>query len=146
MKCIVETTGKFSLISGNGDHIKDDRPSVVSNNSFIESRMYRGDLRILAKNLPPEASDVEFYEFYIECKKNTELAVNSYCAKFGLNTQGEATETVSETKAERKEREKAEKEKAQAEAEAEAALKAQEEADEAIRLAKEKAEQNKSNK
>lgn len=104
MKCIVETTGNFGLINTNGEYIESYRPTVTKQTIFIEQKLVRGDLKVLAKALPKDANDADFLKFYEDSKKSVPLSVEAYCATFGRNAAGELIESINETATEKKKR------------------------------------------
>jgi len=124
MKCIVETTGMFLLVNTNGEEVRATRPSVVTNTNFIETRLQKEQLKILARGLPDSATDAEFKEFLKASPDDVKLAVASFCGKFGLTIDGDKADFADQAHEEhqkaverkRKEEEKAAK-KAQAEQE-----------------------------
>lgn len=119
--CIVQTTGHFGLLNSNGDDIKHNRPTLTRQSQFIDQRLHRGDLKILARNLPKTCTDAEFEDVYHSSKGNAKLAAQAFCALFGQDTDGTPIEVETETTAQRKAREKAEKEAKKQADEAEAA-------------------------
>lgn len=121
MKSIVETTGNFGLLNTNGDYIEATRPSVTKSTIFIEQRLVRGDLKVLAKDLPKEAEDADFVKFLEDSKGDVKLAVEAFCATFGRNAAGEAVEHINETPAQKKKREEKEAKDAEKQKEMEAA-------------------------
>lgn len=97
-KCIVVTTGNFELLDlstlPQPTNIKANRPTVTIRTEFIDAERSKGTLKIVAIGLPMNASDEEFGElFYEDAKKNSELAIKSYCAKFKLNVEGDKIQT-----------------------------------------------------
>lgn len=50
-KCIVQTTGPFMLLTRSGP-INVGIATVVEKDSFVSDRLRRGDLEVLADNLP----------------------------------------------------------------------------------------------
>lgn len=93
MKHLVETTGSFMLIDPhNQDPIHSDRPTVIKSTNFIEWRVSLGHLKILAADLPDEATDAEFVEYW---KENSEIAVDAFMSNFDSDKSGEFEEAVS---------------------------------------------------
>lgn len=92
MKCIVETTGSFMFINTDLSEIQHNRPSVTGHSAFIDLRLNNKELKILARNLPHKASDVEFAKALKAAKGKVSLAVSAYCAELGVDTEGEAIE------------------------------------------------------
>lgn len=88
-RCIVQTKGDFVLLNTTGEAIESHRPTVVAMTSFVETRLQKDELKVFARHLPREATDEEFREFLKESENDVELAVNSFCAKFGINPDGE---------------------------------------------------------
>jgi len=84
---IVETTGPWSLLQPNhAGPIHRLRPTVVDNTQFVQHQTAIGQIRILATDLPDEATDKEFVAFWIESGKDKELAIESFKASFLVPT------------------------------------------------------------
>jgi hypothetical protein len=80
MKYLVETSGDFMLLDiATGVEISESRPSVVRPTAFVTACATRGQLRMLHNDLPDEASDADFAEFWAADKA---IAVDAYMAKF----------------------------------------------------------------
>lgn len=76
MKLIVETTGAFMLLDPyTRDEIDAIRPSVVRATPFIQERTAASQIKVLATDLPEDASDADFLEYWKENKKS---AVDAY--------------------------------------------------------------------
>lgn len=88
MKCIVETKGDLSLLTPTFEDIKHDRPTVVPHSTFIDVKLNEGQLKILARDLPKEASDEDFKQVYKELESDTKQAVAAYCSEFGKDPTG----------------------------------------------------------
>jgi hypothetical protein len=81
MKYLVETSGPFMLIDISVEFdIPSDRPAVVQPTGFIMAAAARGQLKILLNDLPDEASDPDFLEFW---KADQKIALEAYRSKFG---------------------------------------------------------------
>ena len=134
MKCIVETTGDFMLLNSTFEEISAQRACVTTMTPFVDIRINKKELRVLARNLPRNANDEDFNVVLNAMKdedanyctaEQSKDAAAAYCAEFGLDVDGQDLEaTEIETKAQKKARLKAEQE--QADAEAFAALEAEE--------------------
>jgi hypothetical protein len=84
MKVLVETTGDFMLMdTTGGQYVAPDRPSVVTNTSFIGGRVIQEFLTILGK-VTDDATDEQFLEYFVESKGDSNLAVESFLSKFGI--------------------------------------------------------------
>lgn len=84
---IVETTGAWSLMLPNhAGTIHRLRPTVVENSDFVQRQVAVKQCRILATDLPDEATDNEFVAFWIESGKDKELAIESFKASFLVPT------------------------------------------------------------
>lgn len=76
MKILVETTSNIFLQDPtSGCEVNEFRPSVVELTPFIERYVARKDIRVLANELPDDASDAEFAEFWAE---SPETAVEAF--------------------------------------------------------------------
>lgn len=86
MKAIVETKGQIMLVEPTSrDVIPEDRPAVVHWSNFLESRAGSGQIKVYKANLPDEASDADWAEFFAgDDKQETALLVDAYVAKFDV--------------------------------------------------------------
>lgn len=79
MKLFAKTTGPFMLyVSGTNEVVEGDRPYVIGASHFITSRAAKGELTVLANDLPDSADDAVFAKFWAESKGDAELAMASY--------------------------------------------------------------------
>lgn len=85
MKIIAKTTGPFELLNTNKEFLTAEKPHVVTETQFIVQRAAKGQVKILANELPAEASDEEFQD-YLKDAENEDLAVASYVSKFAEGT------------------------------------------------------------
>ena len=85
MKLIVETTGEFMLIAGNGTIVPHDRPAVLPADGWVQQQVAIGQLRVLPHQLADAASDAEFAEWLAASDGDKELAVVSYAEAHPLN-------------------------------------------------------------
>lgn len=107
MKCIVETTGEFMLLTNHSEEIPAHRPAVIIKDAFVEIKLERGELRVLAQVLPKEATDGQFVATLREFtkgidrrdrkqakkyKEQVKAAVLAYTAEFGYDLFGEQLE------------------------------------------------------
>lgn len=98
-KLIVETTGAFMLMDGRGNFVPTDRPAVLPVSPFVDERRGRAQLRILSDQLPDEANDAEWAEWWAEAKGDRDLAIESYVAKFAADeVDGEPPPRTKRTK------------------------------------------------
>lgn len=82
MKVIAKTTTNIMLVDPVTKAILEQSPPrVVPWSVFFEARTGRGQIKILANDLPNEASDEEFQEFLKDSKDET-LAVASFVSVF----------------------------------------------------------------
>lgn len=101
MKVIAEPTENgFMLMLGGGEFLHSHRPSVVTYDDFLNTKVVRGQVKVLEKDLPDEASDAEFEKTLNASSGDKELAVSSFVSTF---------KPKEETEEEKKTREKAEK-------------------------------------
>lgn len=78
MKAIVETTSNIMLVdAGTKEFLPEDRPAVMTMTQFLQSRIGKGDVRVLAADLPADANDADF-EGYLQESENEELAIAAY--------------------------------------------------------------------
>lgn len=94
MKCIVETTGRFMLLNTTSEEIPSQRPSVTTMTPFVDVRINKKELKVLARNLPRKANDADFKEVLVAMEGNKKAAVAAYAAEFGLTIDGEPLDEV----------------------------------------------------
>lgn len=93
MKLIVTTTRPIVLIDPNNSHVISQRPSITPSNQFIVARIGLGDVKILASELPDEATNEELQKFLSNSDEDYELAVQAYMSKFApVKMEGEKSE------------------------------------------------------
>jgi len=80
MKLLVETTGSFQLLVSNDPDglVHFNRPSVVFQNHFLQSRVAAGQASVLG-SLTDEATDEEFGKAW---EANPDKAVETFLAKY----------------------------------------------------------------
>ena len=92
MKIIAKTTGPFALLDSlTRDLLEEHTPSLVTMTNFIESRIAKGEIKVLASNLPNDADPEEFKTF-LQDSGNVTLAVASFVSKFEDQSGREALE------------------------------------------------------
>ncbi|MBN9548149.1 MAG: hypothetical protein J0H31_04500 [Alphaproteobacteria bacterium] len=84
IKLLAETKGSFQLhdLAHKGQRIQARRPSVVENSHFIQDRIGRGQVRIIAE-LKPHATDEDFVGYRKESEGDDQLAIDAFLAEFG---------------------------------------------------------------
>ncbi|RWM90005.1 MAG: hypothetical protein EOR84_22615 [Mesorhizobium sp.] len=84
IKLLAETKGSFQLhdLAHKGQRIHARRPSVVDNSHFIQDRIGRAQVRIIAE-LKPEATDADFVGYMKESDGDMQLAIDAFLAEFG---------------------------------------------------------------
>lgn len=128
MKAIIKTLDTGTRLNSiDNEVIEPHRPSVVTVTEFVKSLVTEGKLEPLGGPLKDTATDAEFEKFYSEADKNTDLAVDSFMSKFGVNASDDYDKDEAarlkreqELAEERERQEKAERFAAQEKAEAEA--------------------------
>lgn len=98
--CIVETKGEFGLLNSNGDDIRHNRPTLTLQTTFIEQRLLRGDIRVLARNLPRTSTDAEFEQVLKDSKDDVKLAVAAFCGLYNQDVGGDKFEDDAEVESE----------------------------------------------
>lgn len=89
MKHLVETSGDFMLYDiGTKSYIPHNRPAVIEVTPFISERIGKGELNIIAHNIPEEAKDSDYEEYVKEYSGDTAAATASYLSMFGLDERG----------------------------------------------------------
>ena len=98
-KCIVKTTGEFSLLDiFSMTDIKSNRPTVAVKTDFIDQQRDEKNLEIIAFDIPMEASDEEFAKWYLECEKDDNLAIDSFCASYAQTRDGKKLQYLEDDK------------------------------------------------
>ena len=98
-KCIVKTTGEFSLLDiYSMTDIRSNRPTVAVKTDFVDQQRDEKNLEIIAFDLPMDASDEEFGKWYLECGKDDNLAVDSFCASHALTREGKKIQHLEDDK------------------------------------------------
>ena len=77
-KLIVKTKNILLVDTISGEVIYEDRPSIVTDTSFVHGRAAIGQVTIVKNYLPDSASDADFQKFWTESEKNEELAIASF--------------------------------------------------------------------
>lgn len=90
-KTIVETKTSVMLLDrGTGCEIPAHRPAVVFHTAFIDRFIANGTLKVLAGDLPEDASDADFAEIF---KEQPDIAVEAYVSELsGDEPEAPATE------------------------------------------------------
>lgn len=82
MKMLAETTGDFMLLDLGANQSMDAfRPSVVARSAFIDARIALSQI-VKISDVPDDATDAEFAEYWDSADGDKELAVSSYLSKF----------------------------------------------------------------
>lgn len=81
MKLLV-TTKNVLLLGINGDVYEPDRPTLVSNDMFCQSKVAAGVVQVLKADLPEAATDAEWLKFYRESNKDFDLAYDAFLSKY----------------------------------------------------------------
>jgi hypothetical protein len=81
-KLLVETSGEFMLIDTAGNQeIPSNRPAVIRSTPFSNRFAGTGQLVIIVSDLPDEATDAEFAQYWEEAG-DRELAIQSFTSAF----------------------------------------------------------------
>lgn len=100
MKLLIETTGDFLLLDpSSGLEIHWNRPTVSPMTNYIQHRMAFGQLNVIANDLGDDATDEEFEKYFLDSKRDQDLAVQSFIAAFGpegTRKKAEAAEAAAE--------------------------------------------------
>ena len=91
-KVIAKTSGAFELFDLGTKVTLSVSPSLVPWTHFLEARAGRGEVEVLANNLPMSADPAEWLEFLAECKDDLDLAIASFVAA----AKGEKVEAPSD--------------------------------------------------
>lgn len=87
-KCIVKPKTSVTLLTPFFETVHHNRPSLVIKSDFIDEKLHDSVIKSLATDLPMSASDDDFKKLWLECEKDDELAIESFCATFGQATDG----------------------------------------------------------
>lgn len=83
MKILLKTTGSFMLVDPQtGDEMQHNRPSLVGQSNFVQSRTAIGQLKVLSNEVPDTLTDADFLKFWNDSDKDEALAVQSFLASF----------------------------------------------------------------
>lgn len=98
-KAIVETVGPYMYIDTHtGFVIEENRPMVAQVTPYLSQKIADGLITLLVPNLPFEADDKDFAEYYASFKDvdgGTQSAVASYVSKFEVvNAESKVIEPV----------------------------------------------------
>lgn len=104
MKAIAITTSPIMLIDPQTRQIlTHDKPSLITWTQFLEARTGKGEIKILASNVPDEADANEFDD-YLKEAENVDLAVAAFMSSFeekeeeAPKPKGKAKTKAAETK------------------------------------------------
>jgi len=81
MKVIAKTTKPINLIDPQHRDLLEETPHVVVWTQFKEARTGAGQIKVLAADLPMEASDEDFQKYLVEAE-DVDLAVAAYVSSF----------------------------------------------------------------
>lgn len=90
MKIIAKPTGAFMLILAYGETLMPHRPSVLTCDDFVQSKIAAGMVKVIESDLPEEATDLEYEKFWEESNKDEALSVQSFVSKFKPAAEPEA--------------------------------------------------------
>lgn len=80
VKHLIETKGAFMLIDPQTRQvIPENRPSVVTSTTFLEERISKGQVSLVAADISEGATDEEFATYWTE---KPEIAVEAFLSKF----------------------------------------------------------------
>jgi hypothetical protein len=82
MKSIIKTIGAISLMDPQTKEFITNAPRVAVWSHFLEARTGKGQLKVLAADLPKEATDEDFQAFLAESDQREDLAVASFVSQF----------------------------------------------------------------
>lgn len=83
MMLIVETTGDFGIVDGyRRASVPKNRPAVMYESALIRQQIDIGQLRVLARDLPDDASDEDFKKFWEGSDGKADLAIASFMSQF----------------------------------------------------------------
>jgi hypothetical protein len=83
------------------EEIPSQRASVTSQTPFVDTKINKKEVKILARGLPRQASDADFKEVLMEMEGDEKAAAAAYCAEFGLTIDGEELEEMEKTEEEK---------------------------------------------
>ena len=81
MKLLVKTKN-ILLLGMNGDVYEPHRPTLVRNDAFCQAKIAAGVVQVLHGNIPEEATDAEWLNYFLEADQDLELAFPAFLAKF----------------------------------------------------------------
>ena len=100
-KLLIQTSGQFGLIdTATGTDISAFNPTVVSASPFINLKVDAKVIEVMWE-LKPEATQEDFLGYLAESEGDTELAVESFLSKYGVDEEDtEEVRAALEAKAE----------------------------------------------
>lgn len=98
---LVVTTADFMLMTPGGC-IEAFRPSVVAPSHELNQFSMEGKVKVIANDLPEEAKDADFAEFYRDHDKDTDTALENYRLSLEEDPEAAATEKEASKEAEPK--------------------------------------------
>lgn len=97
-KRIVQATGSFMLMDPmTHDLVVEERPTVVTWSTFFEARTGAGQIKVLATDVPDEATDTDL-EAFLRDAGNVELGLAAFLSQFSPEAQMEARAPKRSTK------------------------------------------------
>ena len=97
MKVIAKPTKNTLLMLDKGECLHASRPSLVSYSDYLTVRQTKGEIKILASDLPDTASDADFYKTWMASEKNSDLAIAAYLSELEVKPE-ESSELTEEQK------------------------------------------------
>lgn len=79
MKVLVETTSSIMLVDPlSGDVLPWNRPAVMRWTTFLDTRTGLGQVKVLANEIPDDATDEDWEGFWNDSDQEKDLAVASF--------------------------------------------------------------------
>ena len=80
MKQIVKPSPKHPhmLMLNGGEVVQDHRPSVVTEQDYLQARIAKGEIKVLEGELPEEANDSDFEKFWEKNERNDKKAIAEF--------------------------------------------------------------------
>ncbi len=90
MKQIVKPKNPHMLLLNGGEVMFDHRPSVVTEQDYVQARIAKGEIKVLEGELPDETKDSDFEKIWEAEKRDDQKAVKAFLASLKPAKKAEA--------------------------------------------------------
>lgn len=78
MKQIVKPVTPHMVLLNSRETIWDHRPSVITQQDYVDARIGKGEIRVLEQELPDTANDADFLKLWEEHKRDDKAAIAAF--------------------------------------------------------------------